>query len=163
MGTRSGDLDPAIPLHLQRVGGLSAAEVDAALNGEAGLAGLCGTGDVRELLAREAAGDERATLALELYAYRIRKYVGAYSAVLGAVDALVFTGGVGENAPRVRALACAGLERLGIALDERANAAAAGERSEIGRAGMPVRVLVVRTDEELQIAREALAAVRTGG
>ena len=143
MGTRSGDLDPAIPLHLQRVGGLTAAEVDAALNGEAGLAGLCGTGDVRELLAREAAGDERAAL--------------------GTVDALVFTGGVGENAPRVRALACAGLERLGIALDERANAAAAGERSEIGRAGMPVRVLVVRTDEELQIAREALAAVRTGG
>lgn len=160
MGTRSGDLDPAIPLHLQRAGGLTALDVEAALNGEAGLAGLCGTGDVREILTREAAGDERAALALELYAYRIRKYVGAYSAVLGAVDALVFTGGVGENAARVRALACAGLERLGIALDERANTAAAGELSEIGRAGLPVRVLVVRTDEELQIAREALGVVR---
>ena len=162
MGTRSGDLDPAIPLHLQRVDGLSAAQVDAALNGEAGLAGLCGTNDVREILAREEAGDERAKLALDVYAYRVRKYVGAYSAVLGGVDALVFTGGVGENAARVRALACAGLERLGIALDESANAAASGELCEIGRAGAPVRVFVVRTDEELQIAREALAVVRAG-
>lgn len=162
MGTRSGDLDPAVPLHLQRAAGLSAAAVDAALNEEAGLLGLCGTGDVREVLAREAAGDARAALAVEIYAYRVRKYVGAYLAALGALDAIVFTGGVGENAARVRALACAGLERLGIALDEAANAAAAGEVAEIGRAGSPVRVFVVRTDEELQIAREALAAVRGG-
>lgn len=160
MGTRSGDIDPAIPLHLQRAGGLSAEDVDAALNGEAGLAGLCGTNDVREILAREAAGDDSAAFALELYAYRIRKYVGAYAAVLGAVDALAFTGGVGENAARVRALACAGLEGLGIALDEGANAAASGALAEIGRPRSPVRVLAVRTDEELQIAREALAVVR---
>jgi acetate kinase len=160
MGTRSGDLDPAVPLHLQREAGLSAADVDAALNGASGLEGLAGTGDVRELLAREAAGDERAALALELYAYRVRKYVGAYTAVLGAVDALVFTGGVGENAARVRALACAGLERLGIALDDALNAAPAGAVHDIGRRGRPVRVLVVRTDEELQIARETLAVLR---
>jgi acetate kinase len=162
MGTRSGDLDPAVPLYVQRAAGLDAGAVDDALNHRAGLEGLAGASDVRELLARESAGDERARLALEVYAYRVKKYIGAYFAALGRLDALVFTGGVGENASRVRSLACAGLERLGIALDERANAAAAGELSEIGRAGTPVRVLVVRTDEELQIAREALAVVRGG-
>jgi acetate kinase len=114
---------------------------------------------MRQLLARESAGDERAALALELYAYRIRKYVGAFTAVLGRVDALVFTGGVGENAVRVRSLACAGLEGLGIALDEPANAAPVAESADVGRAGLPVRVLVVRTNEELQIARETLAAL----
>jgi acetate kinase len=159
MGTRSGDLDPAIPLHVQRVAALGAEAVDEALNHESGLRALGGTNDVRELLARERSGDERARLALEIYAYRIRKYLGAYCAVLGRVDAVVFTGGVGENAARVRSLACAGLERLGIALDEAANAAASGARCEIGRPGSAVRVLVVRTNEELEIARQALAAV----
>jgi acetate kinase len=160
MGTRSGDLDPAVPLFVQREAGLDAAGADAALNHASGLLGLAGTGDMRELLAREAAGDARARLALDVYCHRIRKYVGAYLAVLGRVDALVFTGGVGENAARVRSLACAGLDALGIALDERANAAVAGDLAEIGRAGAPVRTLVVRTNEELQIAREALAALR---
>jgi acetate kinase len=159
MGTRSGDLDPAVPLFVQRRAGLRAEAADAALNEGSGLLGLAGTADMRELLAREGAGDERARLALEVYAYRIRKYLGAYTAVLGRVDAIAFTGGVGENAARVRSLACAGLEGLGIALDERANAAAAGEAAEIGRAGLPVRAWVVRTNEELQIARETLAAL----
>ena len=161
MGTRSGDLDPAVPLFVQREAGLAAEAVDAALNEGSGLLGLAGTSDMRELLARVQAGDERARLALELYGYRIRKYVGAYAAVLGRVDALVFTGGVGENAPRVRSLACAGLELLGVALDERANAAAGGEVAEIGRAGLAVRALVVRTNEELQIARETLATLNS--
>jgi acetate kinase len=143
MGSRSGDLDPAVPL-----------------NQDSGLRGLCGTNDVREILARETAGDERAQLALEIYAYRLRKYLGAYAAALGRLDAVVFTGGVGENAPRVRDLACAGLERLGFALDADRNRNAAGEVCEIGRSGLAARVLVVRTDEELQIAREALAAAR---
>jgi acetate kinase len=162
MGTRSGDLDPAVPLFVQRRTGLGVGAADAALNEGSGLLGLAGTGDMRELLVREAAGDERARLALEVYAYRIRKYLGAYSAVLGRVDAIAFTGGVGENAARVRSLACAGLEALGIALDERANAAAAGEAAEIGRVGLPVRAWVVRTNEELQIARETLAALARG-
>jgi acetate kinase len=161
MGTRSGDLDPAIPLHVQRVAGLGAEAVDEALNHESGLQALGGTNDVRELLVRERAGDERARLALEIYAYRIRKYLGAYCAVLGRVDAVVFTGGVGENAARVRSLACAGLDSLGIALDERANAAASGALFEIGKAGSAVRVVVVRTNEELEIARQALAALRS--
>jgi acetate kinase len=160
MGTRSGDLDAAVPLHVQREAGIDAVAADDALNHESGLLGLAGTGDMRELLAREAAGNVRARLALDVYCHRIRKYVGAYLAVLGHADALVFTGGVGENAARVRSLACAGLDALGIALDERANDAAAGEVAEIGRSGMPVRVLVVRTNEELQIARETLAALR---
>lgn len=160
MGTRSGDLDPAVPLFVQRAAGLSPAAADAALNQHSGLLGLAGSSDMRELLRREATGDERARLALELYGYRIRKYVGAYCAVLGRVDALVFTGGVGENAARVRSLACAGMETLGIALDERANEAAAGELAEIGRSGMAVRTLVVRTNEELQIARETLETLR---
>jgi len=160
MGTRSGDLDPAVPLFVQRTAGLAAGAVEDALNEDSGLRGLAGTSDMRELLARAQAGDARAQLALETYGYRIRKYVGAYCAVLGRVDALVFTGGVGENAARVRSLACSGLEVLGIALDERANAAAAGALAEIGRPGMPVRTLVVRTNEELQIARETLATLR---
>ena len=154
MGTRSGDLDPAVPLHVQRVSGLSAQAVDDALNHASGLLALAGTNDVRELLARERSGDPRAQLALELYAYRIKKYLGAYTAVLGRVDAVVFTGGVGENAARVRSLACAGLDVLGIALDEEANARAQGELAGIGQARARVRVLVVPTDEELQIARE---------
>ena len=160
MGTRSGDLDPAVPLFLQRAAGLGAAEVDALLNEQSGLRGLCGSNDMREVLAREAAGDERARLALAVYVHRLRKCIGAYLAVLGGLDALVFTGGVGENAARVRELACAGLERLGIALDGARNAAAQDSLGEIGAAGAPVRVLVVRTDEELQIARETLAVLR---
>jgi acetate kinase len=160
MGSRSGDLDPAVPLHLERVAGLAPEEVDRALNQDSGLRGLCGTNDVREILAREAAGDEAARLALEIYAYRLRKYLGAYAAVLGRLDAVVFTGGVGENAPRVRELACAGLERLGLGLDPERNRSASGEACEIGREGLAARVLVVRTDEELQIARETIATAR---
>ena len=159
MGTRSGDIDPAIPLHVQRVAGLPAEAVDECLNLESGLRALGGTNDVRELLAREQAGDERARLALEIYCYRIKKYLGAYCAVLGRVDVVVFTGGVGENAARVRSLACAGLERLGIALDESANAAASDALCEIGKPGSAVRVVVVRTNEELEIARQTLAAL----
>jgi acetate kinase len=160
MGTRCGDLDPAVPLFIQKSAGLSAADVDRTLNQEAGLKGLCGTNDLREVLARELAGESRARLALELYGYRIKKYIGAYCAVLGTVDAVVFTGGVGENASQVRSLSCAGLERLGIALDEAANLLASRETREIGRAGLPVRVFVIPTNEELQIARETLAVVR---
>ena len=160
MGSRSGDLDPAVPLHLERVAGLAPEEVDRALNQDSGLRGLCGPNDVREILARDAAGDETARLALEIYAYRLRKYLGAYAAVLGRLDAVVFTGGVGENAPLVRELACAGLERLGFALDAERNRNASGEVCDVGRSGLPARVLVVRTDEELQIAREAVTAAR---
>jgi acetate kinase len=161
MGRRSGDLDPAVPLHVQRIAGLSAEAVDDALNRAAGLFGLCGTSDVREVLSRVSAGDAAAQLALDVYVHRIRKYVGAYVAVLGRADALLFTGGVGENAATVRAGVCRDLEVLGIELDAARNAAASGECTDVATARSRVRILVVATDEERQIAREALAVLRS--
>lgn len=154
MGTRSGDLDPAIPLHIQRLTGMGWQAMSDQLNHQCGLKGLTGVNDMREILQRVEANDAAARLALDMYCYRIKKYIGAYSAALGRVDALVFTAGVGENAARVRSLSCAGLECMGIALDEAANAGASGELAEIQRPGLPLRVLVIRTNEELQIARE---------
>ncbi len=159
MGTRCGDLDPAIPLYMQQATGAAAGTIDDRLNHASGLLGLCGANDLREVLAREAAGDGRARLALEIYCYRIKKYIGAYFAALGGIDALVFTGGVGENAALVRKMACEGLERLGIAIDENLNGAALGEIGDLGQAQMASRVLVVRTNEELQIARESFSVV----
>ncbi|MEO1766872.1 acetate/propionate family kinase [Thiobacter aerophilum] len=157
MGTRSGDLDPALPLHMERVTGMGWHALDHVLNHECGLKGMTGLNDMREILARVAAGDEAARLALEVYAYRVRKYIGAYFAVLGRVDAVVFTAGVGENAAPVRAAACAGLQGLGIVLDEAANARATGEVAAIGRPDAPVALLVIRTNEELHIARQVRA------
>jgi acetate kinase len=161
MGTRCGDLDAAVPLHMQRVGILSVESVDHALNHESGLKALSGTNDLREVLLRTKSGDKAALLALELYCYRIKKYIGGYYAALGTIDAVIFTGGVGENASAVRSLVCTGLERLGIEIEETANACNEGAVRDIGRSGMAVRVLVIRTNEELQIARETLTAVRT--
>lgn len=159
MGTRCGDLDAAIPLHLENILGQNAGELQEALNRDSGLKGLCGSNDLREVLAGEQAGDERARLALDVYCYRIRKYIGAYFVALDGLDALVFTGGVGENAPLIRSRICQGLEKLGIAIDPEANGRTVEEISEIGRGGHSVRVLAVRTNEELQIARETLSVL----
>lgn len=157
MGTRSGDLDPAIALHIEHVTGMGWEAMNDVLNHACGLKGLTGVNDMREILQRTDAGDAAARLALDIYCYRIKKYIGAYGAVLGRVDALIFTAGVGENAARVRSLSCAGLAHLGIALDENENAKPVGELAEIQLADQPVRVLVIRTDEELQIARSMKA------
>lgn len=159
MGTRSGDLDPAIPLFVEQTENTDTNAIDRALNRESGLKGLCGTNDLRAVLEQKNAGDERARLALDLYCYRIKKYIGAYCAVLGDVDALVFTGGVGENAAEVRRLACEGLSRLGIAIDEAANTGVTGDIAEIGQVESQTRILVIKTDEELQIARETMAVL----
>ncbi|MDP1663513.1 MAG: acetate kinase [Methylobacter sp.] len=159
MGTRCGDLDAAIPLHLEKVLGQSADELQEALNRDSGLKGFCGSNDLREVLAEEQSGDERARLALDVYCYRIRKYIGAYFVALDGLDALVFTGGVGENAPLIRSRVCQGLEKLGIAIDPAANDRTVEEISDIGRGGHSVRVLAVRTNEELQIARETLSVL----
>jgi acetate kinase len=159
MGTRCGDLDAAIPLHLENVLGQSADELEEALNRDSGLKGLCGSNDLREVLAAEQAGDDRARLALDVYCYRIRKYIGAYFAALDGLDGLIFTGGVGENAPLIRSRVCQGLDKLGIAIDPEANDRALEEISEIGCSGHSVRVLAVRTNEELQIARETLSVL----
>jgi acetate kinase len=154
MGTRSGDIDPAIVFHLNRVAGLSVDELDDLLNRRSGVLGLSGHSDMREVIDAAASGDPRATLALEVYLHRIRHYIGAYAAVLGGLDALVFTAGVGENSDAVRAGAVRGLEFLGITIDPDANAARSREPRSISPAGSPVAVLVIPTDEELEIARQ---------
>ncbi|QMU72490.1 acetate/propionate family kinase [Streptacidiphilus sp. P02-A3a] len=163
MGTRSGDLDPAIPAHLHRVGGLSVDEIDDLLNRRSGMLGLCGDNDMREVTRRVAAGDTRAALAFDVYTHRLRKYVGGYAAVLGRVDAVVFTAGVGENSAEVRAAATAGLEGFGIELDPALNAVRSAEPRIVSTADSRVAVAVVPTDEELEIARQTFAVIPRGG
>ncbi|HEU5354017.1 MAG TPA: acetate kinase [Actinocrinis sp.] len=158
MGTRSGDLDPAVPEYLQRVAGLDAKRIDDTLNHESGLLGLSGSNDLRDVQRAQDEGDLDARLAIEVYCHRIRKYVGAYYAVLGRVDAIVFTAGVGENDAAVRALSMQGLERLGIAVDEQRNRSSEASERYISPDGADVPVLVVPTDEELEIAEQAIAA-----
>ncbi len=158
MGTRSGDLDPAIIPHLARAG-MAVEDIDAALNTRSGMLALAGDGDLRTVERRVREGDERAALALDVYCHRIRKHVGAYMAVLGRVDAVVFTGGVGENSATVRERSLGGLEPLGVRLDLDRNAAREPGARVISAAGSPVAVLVVPTNEELEMATEALAVV----
>jgi acetate kinase len=159
MGTRSGDIDPAVVFHLHRVGyGLD--EIDGLLNSRGGLRGLCGDNDMREVLRRRADGDEAATLAFDVYCHRLRGYVGAYYALLGRVDAVTFTAGVGENAPDVRAVALAGLGRLGIEVDANRNAARQRGERLVSPDGAEVAVCVIPTDEELEIAEQVLRALR---
>ena len=155
MGTRCGDLDPAVPLFLCREAGLTPAEVDRLLNRESGLKGLCGENDLRAVIARAGRDDAAAELALAAYCHRIRKYVGAYAAVLGRLDAVVFTAGVGENSTEVRRRVCDGLGVLGLRLDEARNAAVVrGTEADVATADSPARVLVIPTDEEGEIARQ---------
>ncbi|OON29444.1 MULTISPECIES: acetate kinase [unclassified Micromonospora] len=161
MGTRSGDLDPTIVFHLRREAGMGVDEIDDLLNHRSGLLGLAGVNDMREVLARRAAGDPAAALAFDVYTRRITGYVGAYYALLGRVDAVTFTAGVGEHAAPVRAAALAGLERLGIAVDPAHNDGT-GDRV-ISPAGAEVAVCVVGTDEEREIAREARAVAEATG
>jgi acetate kinase len=159
MGTRSGDVDPALVAHLRRTAGLEVDAVDRLLNSGSGLKGLAGVSDLREVHARAAAGDAAAARALDVYCYRIRKYVGAYLAVLGHADAIVFTAGVGENDPVVRTRSLAGLDRLGIRVDEELNRAESREARAISPPGAVTAVLVVPTDEEREMAEQAAALV----
>ncbi|MFC0005915.1 acetate/propionate family kinase [Micromonospora siamensis] len=158
MGTRSGDLDPTVIFHLRREAKMGVDEIDDLLNHRSGLLGLTGVNDMREVLERRAAGDAAAALAFDVYCRRIREYVGAYYALLGRVDAVTFTAGVGEHAAPVRAASLAGLDRLGIAVDEERNNAGSGDRL-ISPEGAEVTVCVVGTDEEREIAREARAVL----
>ncbi|HEX5540343.1 MAG TPA: acetate kinase [Micromonospora sp.] len=155
MGTRSGDLDPAVVFHLNRHAGMSVGEIDHLLNHRSGLLGLCGANDMREVLRRRKAEDPAAELAFDTYCWRIRSYIGAYYAQLGRVDAITFTGGVGEHAGPVRAAALAGLERLGITVDATRNQGS-GDRL-ISPPDAEVAVCVIATDEELEIALQARA------
>lgn len=169
MGTRCGDVDPAVPLLLGELTGRSREDVNRLLNFESGLKGLTGESDMREVHRLARAGGADAALAIEMFCYRAKKYIGAYYAALGRADAVVFTAGIGENDPEVRLRICDGLERLGIQIDARLNAMPAedvpapstpdarpGERI-ISPPGADVAVVVIPTDEELEIAREAYA------
>ncbi len=157
MGTRSGDLDPGVLLHLLR----EHADADALerlLDHESGLLGLSGTtGDMRELLEVRAAGEPAAGLAFDVFTTRVRMQIGAYAALLGGLDTLVFTGGIGEHAAPVRAAACAGLEHLGVELDAERNAA---DAPVVSPDGASVTVRVVPTNEDLVIARHTHAVLR---
>ncbi|WP_309031648.1 acetate kinase [Streptomyces alfalfae] len=159
MGTRSGDMDPAVIFHLVRVGEMGIDEIDDLLNKKSGLVGLCGDNDMREIRRRIDEGDERAALAFDIYIHRLKKYIGAYYAVLGRVDAVVFTAGVGENAAPVREAAVAGLEELGLAVDGELNSVRSDEARLISPEYARVAVAVVPTDEELEIANQTYALV----
>jgi acetate kinase len=159
MGTRSGDLDPAIVTQLARAEGVTAETVGRWLNERSGLLGLSGrSADVRELLTAEAT-DARARLALDVFCHRARKYVGAYLAVLGGADALIFTGGIGEHAPEIRARICQGLAWTGLDLDPARNDAARGVEARIDRDGGALAVWTIPTDEERVIAEDTMACL----
>lgn len=155
MGTRSGDVDPGLLLYLLRTQNMSAEMLDDLLNHQSGLSGLSGlSGDVRELETAAQEGDALAELALEIFAYRVCKYIGAYAAALEGVDAVAFTGGIGQHSPTMRSRICRRLGFLGVHLDEARNAGAGNAPARISVYSSRVSVWMVLTDEELQIARE---------
>jgi acetate kinase len=160
MGTRSGDIDPAIVGHLVREAGLSVADVEAMLNKNSGLKGLCGENDLRPIHRRAAAGDSAAAAALDVYVHRLRSYVGSYLVELGGADAIVFTAGVGQHDAAIRAATCAGMQWLGIQLDATANAQADGTAiAVVSSSQSQIAVIVVPTDEELEIAQQTLSVL----
>lgn len=159
MGTRCGDIDPAIIFHLMEEGQMSADTINQMLNRESGLLGVSGiASDVRDLFQAVAEGNSQAVLALNMFSYRVRQYIGKYAAVLGGLDALIFTAGIGENAPSIRATICENLEFLGVHLDEEKNQSSEMEKA-IHREAAPVKLLVVPTNEELMIARDTLRLI----
>ncbi len=154
MGTRTGDVDPALPFFLADHLHMSLKEIDTILNKESGLKGICGTNDMREVFEKRDKGDKKAILALDIYTYRIKKYIGSYYAALGSLDAIVFTAGIGENSPDIRKFSCAGLENMGIKINEEKNNSYKKGLSEISTADSRVKVLIIPTNEELRIAQE---------
>jgi len=159
MGTRSGDLDPAVLFHLHRKTGQTFDDLDTLLNRGSGILGLSGHGDMRDLITAARSGDADAQAALDVYLHRLKQYVGAYAAHLGRLDALVFTAGVGENTPLIRAGALAGLGILGIEIDEERNESPERGPRLISTDASRVAVLVIPTNEELEIARQTLAVI----
>ncbi len=155
MGTRCGDIDPAIVLYIMTNEGLSINEVNTMLNFHSGLQGLSGvSSDMYDILEEEKKGNDRARLAIEIFTYHIRKYITSYAGVMGGVDAIVFTAGIGENAPRIRALSCAGLEFLGVVIDKERNEKTIKKEGEISAPNSKVKVYCIPTNEELVIARD---------
>jgi acetate kinase len=161
MGTRAGDTDPGAVLHLMKWEGMNADQMDSMLNHASGLYGISGvSNDMRTLLEHTRNGDARARLAFDVFCYRIRKYIGAYYAVLDGADAIVFTAGIGENAPAVRASVCEPLGALGIRVDAARNEAAIGVEADISGEGARTRVWVIPTNEELLIGRDTARCVQ---
>jgi len=162
MGTRSGDLDPAIVSVIARKEGLSSSEVDTLLNTQSGLLGISGlTNDMRELQAElKEHDDRRVRLAIEVFCYRARKYIGAYLAAMGGADAVVFTGGIGENSPDVRARICSGMEWTGLRIDATKNQQTIGREGMVSTEDSKVLAYAIPTDEELLIARDTVRVIR---
>ncbi len=164
MGTRSGDIDPAIIFHLAETRGMELKDINQLLQRRSGLLGVSGvSNDLREIQQAAAAGDHRAELAQAIYAYRVRKYIGSYLAALGRADAVVFTGGVGENGTNMRRRIMEGLDNLGLVLDTQRNQKCIGEEGDISTVASPVKILVIPTNEELLIARDTYAVVKEAG
>ena len=161
MGTRTGDIDPAVYAHLSRSAGMGIDEIDTLLNKRSGMQGLCGMSDFRDITAAIRDGNQGAELAMQVYVHRLRKYVGSYAFVLGGLDAIAFTAGIGENVPEVRERVLSGLEGFGIRLDPARNAERAKGVRVISADDSPVTVLIVPTDEELAIAQQALEVARS--
>ncbi len=161
MGTRCGDIDPAALFYIMSKDELTLHDMSTLLNKFCGLYGISSeSNDMRELIAASARGNSQAKLAIEVFCYRIKKYIGAYMAALGHVDGLVFTGGIGENSAEIRAQACAGLVAMGVRIDPESNEAILGKEGEISTPDSRIRVMVIPTNEELLIARDTFRAVR---
>ena len=161
MGTRSGDIDPAVVFYLANDHGMSIPEIDKMLNKKSGLLGICGDNDLRDIEKRMGTGDKAAQLAFDMYTYRIKKYIGMYTAALGSVDALVFTAGVGENSDLVRLQVCNGLASLGYTLDPSKNSQGKqGRVTEIQAKGSRAKILIIPTNEELEIALQTEAVLQ---
>ncbi len=159
MGTRSGDIDPAILTFLINNKGMSAAEVDALLNKKSGVFGIAGYSDFRDLTAGKNNGDQKCALALDMFTYSVKKCIGAYAAAMGGADAIVFTAGVGENTPHIRKAIVDGLEYMGVEIDSELNEVW-GEERDITKAGSKVKTLVIPTNEELMIAKDTARLVK---
>jgi acetate kinase len=161
MGTRCGDIDPSVILQIMAKEGLTLHEANSLLNKHSGLQGLSGTSsDMRDLIEKGGEDNERVELAIDVYCYRLTKYIGAYAAALGGLDALVFTAGVGENSAMIRGKVCAGLEFMGIELDPQANEQAVGTEALISKKGGRVKVFAIPTNEELVIAKDTEKIVK---
>ena len=160
MGTRCGDLDPAVHFYLARTLGMDFDEIEHLLNTDSGMKGLCGVSDMRDVHHLADEGSEQARLAIAMYCYRIVKYIGAYYVALGGLDALIFTGGVGENDALIRQFVCAGVGVLGISLDQQLNYSGASETFRISEVNKKVDVLIVPANEELEIARQVVALLK---
>ncbi|PPB59181.1 acetate kinase [Campylobacter hyointestinalis subsp. hyointestinalis] len=163
MGTRCGSIDPAIVPFLMKNANLSGEEIDTIMNKKSGLLAISGTNDMREIEAKMDAGDENAKLAFDMFVLRIKKYIGAYIAILGEINAIIFTAGIGENDARIREAVCSGLEIFGIRMDKNKNSVPLGEPRWVGLPETKVRIIIVPTDEELAIAEDTVRVIENLG